>query len=262
MGEGEGRGRRTCNWYLIAGFVMLVVAFILLRAHMLREPVAQAQPVAQGMKALWVFGYMAAVTESGALAGAAAGFAIGRRGANRFLRVRGWELARRGALDGAFAGWGGVGMSAIVAGTSPWLGILCASVVGAGMALFGVRGRRQVLSSAERAFVSAAECIEKGDRDGATTALREYVGHAKDDPAREARLPAAERWLRGETDTLEVVTELQAAEAPAGTGTELSAAERPEGSGTEMVAGHEPAPDAPAREAVSVREPGPSARQA
>lgn len=63
---------------------------------------------------------------------------------------------------------------------------------------------------------------------GAQKAARDYVASAKDDSLRAARLPAAEAFLAGRRDTLDVSFELEAAAQPVGRGTELLAGPEPD----------------------------------
>lgn len=180
---------------------------------------------------------------SGCAMGALMGFTIARSSTGRALRMHWREVASRGVLTGATAGWGSVWICSLETGPEAFVLAAGAGAIGTFLhiALF-----RQVLSDAEQAFARAVEYIRKGDRDRARKALETYVACAKDDPVREARLPAAERFLAGEADTLVVATELEASSAPAGRGTEVTAAQAPAGRGTELVGDAEAAPEATA----------------
>jgi len=86
----------------------------------------------------------------------------------------------------------------------------------------------------------------RGNRDGACEAIGSYLLICHKDPDSATRRPIAERFLRDAGTSLQVPTELFAAEAPAGRGTEPEHAPAPPGRGTEPE--REPRPPELARE--------------
>lgn len=165
-----------------------------------------------------------AVTVTGSVVGAAAGVLL-YGPVRRALRLP-W---RHGLVRGAILG----GLSSLLfapTGLPPsahqW-GILESVVLGSVVGAVGGTVSA-FLGEAERAFARAVWRLNRGDRDGACQALREYLARASSDRFRAARVPVAEAFLEGRRETLDVSFELEAASSPAGRGTEPEAAGPPE----------------------------------
>ncbi len=175
----------------------------------------------------------------GAIAGAAAaalgGAASARRGRGRALRLRPTEAMVRGAK----AGWIVTFSTMFISGAGNWpfavLAVALAAIAGYSK---GVSG--EFLSRAEQDYADAVEYARAGRQEDARLALRAYLERPDEDPECPHRIPLAQRFLEDDTASLEMVTELEAAAAPAGRGTEPEAAAAPAGRGTEPEGAGEP----------------------
>lgn len=185
-----------------------------------------------GRSFLWVFFVVATAHMAWMGVHFVAGVLASRRAECRPLHLFRRDLALRSVLKSGDLGiWLFVPMMTRSGDASD---LLWAVFVGTSFGLISLR-EKPALSKAERHYGRALLCLRKGDQEGARRQAKLYIEHAEDDPERKLRRPAAEAFLRGETDTLDVMaTELEATSAPAGRGTEVSAAERPEGTGTEL----------------------------
>ena len=170
---------------------------------------------------------------SSALAGAIGGLAGAGSGPCRALRLSRRASATRGALGGVLSS---LVMAMLGANSDRWL--MCAFVVVVGV-LSGYFTAKAggFLSPPELSFAAAIEHAREGRHDDAREALREYLEDPTADREHAFRAPLARRYLAGKTTSLEMVTELEAAAAPAGKGTEPEAASAPAGKGTEPEAG-------------------------
>ena len=160
--------------------------------------------------------------------GAAVGARVSaRRGKCRTLRMLPHEAMVRAARQAWMPAMGA--MSVMVDG---WLGALLSALGGSFHGyLSGVRA--EFLSSPEQIFLTALEHARAGRQEEARVALRVDLESPGDDPDCPHRIPLARRFLEDHTASLEMVTELEAAAAPAGRGIEPEAAAAPAGKGTE-----------------------------